>query len=734
MPEDGKIIIGVDLEDDKFDKKIAKLETRMNRQKRDLEINFSSSKDLEKLNQKLEDTRYQLKLAQYEQESQNKILKQEQIEYETLNDKINKGIALTRDEYIKHGELLNSLANSNQQQKEINVEIEKYNKEIEKISDKIASSEIQYIKQKERINDTRLAIEETKRAQQEANEKFREAAEIAEQERIKQQQEEVKKSIDSIGDSMKGAIKKVTQWGLAVFGLRSAYMFVRQAINTLSQYNQQLATDIQYIRFAIANTLKPVIEWLIQAVYKLLYYIGYILKAWFGINIFANSSAKAFKNSVGSVKELKRQLAGFDEMEVLNDNSNNTSGVGVPSIDLSNVKNFEIPGWIKWIADNKEFFFTIGKVLGTVFAVSTVTKWMRNLGILFDGPTGLGFLLSTIGKIALIGGAIVITGYIAQKLWNEVQEFKKELETIRKNGAKAQEEWLKNEDDINTILNTQNVNREAGYNLMKQSESWIVRILGLDKDNLETAKQTAINIGKQVDKEIELYKAGKLNTEEQERVKQNIIEQIEYNATLIDKLREAGMETSEIETLNNNLLRNYIDMGGDVDDLKNKLSDVNNLSIDDKKMTINIAANTSSAERTANNWLSNLASTAASIGKGILDVVSGGTVSKVEAGIAGLKWLKTKIFKNAKGGIVLPTLPYASGGIINLPGRGIPIGGEAGAEGILPLTDQQQMDLLGESIARHMVVNLTNVTELDGRTINRKLQQVQNNNNFILNR
>ena len=42
------------------------------------------------------------------------------------------------------------------------------------------------------------------------------------------------------------------------------------------------------------------------------------------------------------------------------------------------------------------------------------------------------------------------------------------------------------------------------------------------------------------------------------------------------------------------------------------------------------------------------------------------------------------------------------GGIINLPNRGVNIGGticgELGAEGVIPLTDSQQMALLGEAI------------------------------------
>ena len=72
----------------------------------------------------------------------------------------------------------------------------------------------------------------------------------------------------------------------------------------------------------------------------------------------------------------------------------------------------------------------------------------------------------------------------------------------------------------------------------------------------------------------------------------------------------------------------------------------------------------------------------------------------------------------------LPTfkLPrLKAGGIINLPGRGIPvgggtaIGGESGREGVIPLTDSQAMETLGEAIGRYITIN-ANITN----TMNRK--------------
>ena len=77
-----------------------------------------------------------------------------------------------------------------------------------------------------------------------------------------------------------------------------------------------------------------------------------------------------------------------------------------------------------------------------------------------------------------------------------------------------------------------------------------------------------------------------------------------------------------------------------------------------------------------------------------------------------------------------------SGGIINQPGRGVPlgIGGEAGKEGVIPLTDSQAMEELGSAIGRYITINATLINQMNGRTISRELKKVQNESAFATNR
>ena len=93
----------------------------------------------------------------------------------------------------------------------------------------------------------------------------------------------------------------------------------------------------------------------------------------------------------------------------------------------------------------------------------------------------------------------------------------------------------------------------------------------------------------------------------------------------------------------------------------------------------------------------------------------------------------------AHGGIYYPSkLPkLATGGIINFPGRGIPyngaIIGERGAEAVVPLTDNQQMELLGATIGKYITINANVINTMNGRVISRELKQIKNEQDFAFN-
>lgn len=274
----------------------------------------------------------------------------------------------------------------------------------------------------------------------------------------------IKNAIDGIGKSITGQISKIGKMTIAIVGIRTAWSAVRRAVSLVSQYNPQIATDLQYMGYCIANLVAPAVQWLTRLLYTALSYINAIMQAWFGVNIFANSSAKAFKKMQNSAsgtakatKEIQKSLQGFDEMNIMQDNSGNTgggTGVSTPSMDLSNMQG-EVPTWLQWIIDNKDLILAVlagitaglisikifgldpimasGIVLlisGIVYAVQNLIKYLKDptwesFGGIIQGVgvaiMGLAVLIGSV-PLAVAGAIVLIVGTIT-KYWEQIKGF-----------------------------------------------------------------------------------------------------------------------------------------------------------------------------------------------------------------------------------------------------------------------------------------------------------------------
>lgn len=198
-------------------------------------------------------------------------------------------------------------------------------------------------------------------------------------------------SLNKIDKGLEKTVKKVAKWSLAIFGVRSAYMAVRSAISTLSKYDDEMTNNLEYIKFVIADSIKPVIETIIKLVAKLLQYINYIANAWFGINLF--KSAKEFKNISDSAKKTAKStkdmsqnlIGGIDEITNI-DTGEDSAGVGgggtpLPGFDLSQIEG-EVPGWLKWIVENRDLIIaTLGGIAGGLLAIKLGAEGIMATGI-----------------------------------------------------------------------------------------------------------------------------------------------------------------------------------------------------------------------------------------------------------------------------------------------------------------------------------------------------------------
>lgn len=219
---------------------------------------------------------------------------------------------------------------------------------------------------------------------------------------------DAERAMNSISDSVGGVLKKIGKWALAVFSVRTAYNAVTQASSTLAQYNDQYASNLEYIRFALSSAIAPLLEYIVSLAFKLLSYINYIAQAWFGVNLFSKASAKNFQSMDKSASNIKKSLqtAGFDEMNILSDTS--TSGAGgtiAPSVDLSKM-DIETPEWLKWIAENKDAILEFFTLLGLAIAGVKIAEFLSDLGLLGDGLTKFDILVKGLGIGLVLYGII----------------------------------------------------------------------------------------------------------------------------------------------------------------------------------------------------------------------------------------------------------------------------------------------------------------------------------------
>ena len=526
---------------------------------------------------------------------------------------------------------------------ETELDTKSFEAQIDNLTDKLETLEEEY---KIALKDKNFPEQELKKYREEIEKTTNKLKDL-----INKQNDLNKTGLSNLGKSMSNVVKNVTKWGLAIFSIRSAYMFIRQSISTLSQENKQLATDIQNIRYALASAIEPVIEVIIQLVYKLLGLIQSIVYMFTGKNIFENAN-KGLKSSVNSAKQLKKILAGFDEMNIMQDTSAGGGAGGgtvAPSVDLSKIMDKEKADKMKkwwddilkfWEGDLEETFSNINK---------NFSNFWGAIGKGFEG-----FWKVVTGTVGVITNTFDI---IMGLLTGDKEKVKKGFEDLIKNIAKI---W----DGIKDIILTP---IRATIGLIK--DIWILAIKFV-KDDIIKPLITAFS---------------------------TLWSSTGYVASkVVDKIKNFF---SSIPTFFSNIISKIKDF---FTNLGNKAGDIIGNAF---KNVINAILN--KAESVLNSPI-----------KAINKLI--GKINEVP----GISLSKLSTFS-------LPRL--AKGGIINMPGRGVAIGGEKGQEGVIPLTDSQQMELLGQAIGKYITINANITNTMNGRVISRELHKIQNESNFANN-
>ena len=285
--------------------------------------------------------------------------------------------------------------------------------ELKLINDKYIQATAQIDKQAPRIERLYTKLNKVKAKQTENNAKITEYKTKIES--IKTQN--IENSVSNIGKGITKQISQIGRMAVGIAGIYTAWGAVRSAISLVSQYDSQISANLEYMKFVLANAIAPLIQNLISLAMTLLSYINAIATAWFGINLFGNSSVENFQKMQKSAtstakasKEIQKTLQGFDEMNVLQDNSgseteNSGGSTGaIPSMDLSSMQ-APIPEWLQWIIDNKDLMLQV--ISGIVAGILAI-----KLGL--DGITALGIGVLIAGIVGLVQSIIA---YLNDPSW-----------------------------------------------------------------------------------------------------------------------------------------------------------------------------------------------------------------------------------------------------------------------------------------------------------------------------
>lgn len=677
---DGEITIGTRLDTDKFDRQISQLERKM------------------------------LKEEEKKIVLQAKIEVQEQ-EFDRAREKTDE----LADAYQRLEQLQKTIASGKATPEQFTMA-----QELQGTYGSLEQLEVAFLKALNKQDAINAKAYEMRTKYQEINDKVDEYKQKIESVKMQKQVADVDKlkaSFNGVGSSIQGAVKHVTRLALGIFGARSAFMALRRASSDLANYDQQYGANLEYIRYALTQMIAPVLQWIVRLAATLLGYINAIVQAWFGINLFARGSAESFnKMKAGAsgaskaVKEIKKQLTGFDEINMLTDQSDTGTkagggGIVTPNFDLSSMQ-AEPPKWLKWIVDNKELIsgalagiaaglialnfglsplksLGIGLIVaGIVTSIQDIVKFikdpswgnfaniLRDLAILLVGVAVIMLAINSanpVGWILLVIAAVISLTATIIKYWETIKAF-----------LQGAMDWLKGKSDW--------VHQMFGDVIGSIYDYFVSRFQAI----LNFANGLFSSLKQIFDGFIKFFKGVFTGNWELafEGLKQIV----------------SGFVNNIINVFNYvmSFLRDKVALWGNV---------VGKAFGGAFKSVVNAVLRT--IENTLNTPIRAI--------NRLIDVINA---------VPGINLGKLTTFN-------LPRLK--TGAIINMPNRGTLVGGgsaiagEAGREGILPLDDRQAMAELGAEIGRHVLINLTNITQMNGRVIGREVKQVLSEQDFAFN-
>ena len=230
-------------------------------------------------------------------------------------------------------------------------------------------------------------------------------------EKAKQKQIELNDTTTKMSSSFKNTfqdgVKQVKRFSLALFGIQSIWRMVSRASSSYLSQDVELSEKLQAVWIGLGSMLAPILEKMANFFLKLVTYFNAFIQGLTGVNLLAKAMDKAnskTKATTGSVKALKGQLSGMDELNNIADSDSGGGGsVDTNWADAFNNVSVDLE-WIDrlkdfgaWFRDN--WVVVVALLTGTVTAINLI-----KLGV--GGVMALGIGLALAGVIIAIDGII----------------------------------------------------------------------------------------------------------------------------------------------------------------------------------------------------------------------------------------------------------------------------------------------------------------------------------------
>ena len=544
---------------------------------------------------------------------------------------------------------------------------------------------------------------------------------------LKSSLQEVGNESEKTNNKMSKGFKKnannLKRFALNLLSVGSLLAVVSKASSTYLSENEELGKKLQSVWVGLGSFLAPAIEYISDLLLKGLGYLNEFIKALTGVDFIARANAKAIEKQAKAQKELNRQTQQYD-FDVIRTQQNTSSGgsisgsssglIEIPELDQKLVKKLQDLAY--WLKENWHWISEVGKILLITFGAYQIGKILSGIGLLL-GSGGLGGLATALALLATVYIVKIAVDGIVEAI-EQVKELNRQLDKNIQQEEKNTKKIKENKKNYMELSKAQEITTE-------QQEAWLKSL----RDLTDTIFHQNQNLVDQKNSLSSLFTGTEKYTKQQAELKKQMESMLEQYRYLYEtrQLDEQGIKDYQKALMTQMLLLNdtkisvkevYDEMGNKIgyETVKEISGEMKNLKAELELIT----KNPYNVEVVAN--------LKDNISKGVETLLksSQSILSKFGLGGSAFNAMFTAMFKGIK------SLNFAQGGIVTQPTRALI--GEAGyPEAVVPMTNDY-LSTLASAIGQYSGGNGTTNVYLDGRLIQRQINNRQNKVNFATNR